>query len=160
MQSHISLHFPEFCLLTCLACPPLRYALQNENKTRKKSSLKLHSNLCCTCFFERKTYFLPLMEVVAEYIRYSVKLMATFQELVISLWASVGWNLNGWNVRVICNMFQLSGEQHTWGNERGCGAIRHWNRQHNERLHSSKKAKSSWMIHGPARALGRCREVC
>ena len=54
---------------------------------------------------------------------YSADLMAEFQELVISLWASVGWNLNGWNVRVICNMFQLSAE-HTWGNERGCGAIR------------------------------------
>ena len=63
--------------------------------------------------------------------------MAEFQELVISLWASVGWNLNGWNVRVICNMFQLSAE-HTWGNERGCGAIR-W-------VHNRKPAHIKYII--------------
>ena len=58
--------------------------------------------------------------------------MAEFQELVISLWASVGWNLNGRNVPVICNTFQLSA-QHTWGNER-------------DRVHSRKHANIKYII--------------
>ena len=115
-KPYFSLHFPDYCsscFLTCLACPPLPLPLRNDNSNQKKVVYSCIATCVVNAIWGKKTYVLPLSQVVAEDIRYSVNLMATFQELVISLWASVGWNLNGWNVRVICNMFQLSGEQHT-----------------------------------------------